>query len=167
MKIETKRLILREMKLDDIKQISSIYNKYENMKFVSNGKSKWSDSEIIEKYDRINKNYINGIGILVVENKENRKIIGEAGLFNSFNDFSKLELGYIVDSTHWNKGYGKEICLGLINYAKKNLKTKSIIARMYAKNKNSIKLSEKCGMERIELNFTENYEEFIVYRINF
>lgn len=166
MKIETSRLILREIKLGDIKKLSSIYNKHENMKFVSSGKSEWTNSEIIDKYNNTNQNYINGIGILAVEVKENRKIIGEAGLFNSFNNFSKLEIGYIIDSIHWNKGYGKEICLGLINYAKNNLNTKSIIARMYVNNENSVKLSEKCGMERIESNFTENHEEFLVYEIN-
>ena len=43
----------------------------------------------------------------------------------------------------------------------------SIIARMYSKNKYSIKLSEKCDMERIESNFTESHDEFLVYRIKF
>ena len=167
MKIETKRLILHEIELNDIEQLFSIYNKYENMKFVSNGKSEWTKSEIIEKHYKANENYINGIGILAVEVKGEKTIIGEAGLFNSFNNFSELEIGYIIDSEYWNKGYGKEICLGLINYAKDNLKAKSIIARMYANNVYSIKLSEKCGMKRIESNFTKTNKEFLVYKINF
>jgi len=163
MKFATERLIVREIKLKDIEFLLDIYNKEENMKFVSDGKFNWTKEVIIAKYDNVNKNYNKGIGIFAIELKENNTIIGEVGLFDSFNNFSKLELGYIIDSKFQNKGFGKEVCNGLLRYAKEKLNTEIIVARMYSENLKSIKLSETCGMKMIGSNHTDNGKKFNTY----
>ncbi len=133
------------------------------MRFVSNGKFNWTKSEIVSKYEKTNINYNKGIGIFAIELIKSELIIGEVGLFDSFNDFSKLELGYVIDSEFQNRGYGKEVCVGLLKYAKEKLNTKTIVARMYSKNLQSIKLSESCGMIMVSSDFTENQEVFYTY----
>jgi RimJ/RimL family protein N-acetyltransferase len=163
--IETERLLLRHIVSDDIWQLLRIYNKPENMRFISNGKYDWTMKELKEKYERTNKNYELGTGIFTIEHKENHKVIGEAGLFNSFEDHSKLELGYIIDSVFWNRGFGEETCKGLIEYGFDSLKVKTIISRMYRKNTASVKLSKKCGMKLIDNGITEKGDEFLVFEI--
>ena len=164
MKYATERLIVREINEKDIKHLLTIYNKKENMRFVSDGKFNWTKSEIISKYKKTSLNYTKGIGIFAIEIIKNKAIIGEVGLFDSFNDFSKLEIGYIIDSEFQNRGYGKEVCVGLLKYAKEKLNTKTIVARMYSKNLQSIKLSESCGMIMVSSDLTENQEEFFTYK---
>ena len=162
---ETERLIIRKVKSEDVGELLEIYCKPENMCFISSGKYNWTKEELFEKYTKTNKDYEFGFGIFVVEQKGTGKIIGEAGLFNSFKDQKKLELGYIIDSTYWRNGLGKETCNGLIDYAFLKLNVRALIARMYAKNNSSVRLSEKCGMTRIEDGTAENGERFFVYEI--
>ena len=114
--------------------------------------------------NKINNNS-DGIGIFIVELKIDKKIIGEASLFNSFDNLKKLELGYIIDSKYWKKGLGKELCLALIKYAKQNLKVEKLIARMYAHNFASVNLSTKCGMKKIEEGMTEDNKQYLVFEI--
>ena len=162
---ETQRLLIRKIKEDDITQLLNIYNKEENMRYISSGKYKWSYDELHKKYTKTNVNDPFGIGIFSVELKETNKIIGEAGLFNSFNIPNVLELGYIIDVLYWNKGFGKEILNALINYAFNVLKTKTLIARMYANNIASVKLSESCGMSKIKEEMANNNSKVFVYEL--
>lgn len=92
-----------------------------------------------------------------------KTIIGEAGLFNSFNDLTNLEIGYIVDSKYWRNGFGTEICRSLIDYGFKTLKLKRITARMYASNFASVRVAQKCGMRKIEEGIAENGNAFYAF----
>ncbi len=163
--LKTQRLIIRSIDKKDISPLLDIYNKEENMRYVSTGKYDWTYTELVEKYTKFNMNYRKGYGIFVVQLQKDREIIGEAGLFNSFNNLSKLELGYIIDSKHWNNGYGKEVCKALIDYAFNQLKTNTLIARMYANNTASVKLSESCHMTMVNEEVMNNNRKIYVYQI--
>ncbi|MCW3787414.1 GNAT family N-acetyltransferase [Plebeiibacterium sediminum] len=163
--IKTNRLLIRRIEKDDIGILLKIYNKEENMRYISSGRYDWSYAELEEKYTQINVNHKMGIGIFTVELKETNEIIGEAGLFNSFDIPNILELGYIIDVLYWNKGFGKEILNGLIDYAFHSLKTKTLIARMYANNIASVKLSETCGMTKIKEELANNNHKVFVYEL--
>ncbi|MRT94359.1 GNAT family N-acetyltransferase [Ancylomarina sp. 16SWW S1-10-2] len=160
---ETKNLLVRHLEQEDLGDLLWIYNNELNMRFVSKGKHDWTMEELCRKVEAVNKDCKFGIGIFIVELKSTGKVIGEAGLFNSFQEFKKLELGYILDFVSWGKGYGKEICSGLLKYGFEELKTETLIARMYAKNIASVKLSEKCGMKRTEEGIAENGERYFAY----
>ncbi|MCT4647336.1 MAG: GNAT family N-acetyltransferase [Carboxylicivirga sp.] len=162
---ETERLSATHITTKHIDHLLRIYNSDENMRFVSNGKSCWTKRELIDKYDKVNKHYDSGYGIFTIQIKDTNEIIGEAGLFNSFNNLKKLELGYIIDHKFWQLGFGKETCFGLIKYAFNCLNAKTLIARMYAENTNSIKLVEKCGMVKTDSGLTEYGKEFFTYKI--
>jgi ribosomal-protein-alanine N-acetyltransferase len=160
---ETKRLNICHAQEKYFNDLLEIYNKPENMCFVSNGKHQWSKKELTQKYERFNTEYEIGIGIFVVEQKSTGKVIGEAGLFNSFQNLNKLELGYIIDSAYWRKGFGKEICDGLMAYAFEKLRADTLISRMYARNIASVKLSEQCGMRKTDVGLAPNGDRFLVY----
>lgn len=164
-RIETNRLIIRDVEESDFDILLPIYNKKENMQFISSGRYDWNKTELIEKYQKINKDYAKGSGIFVAEEKKTKTIIGEAGLFNSHNDPKILEVGYIIDITFQKKGFGSEICTALIHYSFTKLGVKEIIARMYANNKASVHLSEKVGMNRITAGYTSDLKAYYVYSI--
>lgn len=165
-RFETKRLLVRDIEKNDLDALLQIYTKEKNMKYVSTGNFNWTMEQLSERFDRLNINYIYGFGIFVAVEKYLGKIIGEAGLFDSYKNKTKLELGYILDSQYWGKGYGFEICMGLINYSFGHLNIKSVVARMYAVNIASVRLSEKCGMQKTNSGLTDKGVEFLEYEIS-
>ncbi|MBU2949650.1 GNAT family N-acetyltransferase [Tamlana agarivorans] len=164
--IETKRLWIREIEPEDIDCLLQIYNHPENMVFIPNSNFKWTETSLKEKYHKINQDYINGFGVFLVQLKDSDTVIGEAGLFNSFENTKHLELGYIVDHKFWRNGYGSEICKALINYGFQQLKLDKLTARMFKENLASIKLSEYCGMKLVESKSPKNDVEFYEYEIS-
>lgn len=163
--IETVRLRIREIKSGDLDSLLEIYRNSQNMAFIPNSDFKWTKEDLKQKYDRINQDYTNGFGIFAIELKNENEIIGEAGLFNSFQNTKHLELGYIIDSRYWKKGYGTEVCKLLINYGFQELKLKKLSARMFKQNTASRKLSEKCGMRLVREGQAGNGAFFCEYEI--
>ena len=165
-RFQTDRLLVRDISKEDLDSLMHIYGKKENMKFISDGKYGWSKDQLTEKYEKFNKNYGLGIGVFTICLKDSTAIIGEVGLFDSFGDIKKLESGYILDNTYWGKGFGKELCNGLINYSFNNLKIEKLISRMYAENFASVRISEKCGMKRTKSGETTEGRAWYEYEIS-
>ncbi|GET22122.1 GNAT family N-acetyltransferase [Prolixibacter denitrificans] len=165
LRFKTARLNIRNVEESDFDALLRIYNRKKNMQYVSDGNYRWAKKELVAKYRKFNQHIKDGYGIFAVELKDTNQIIGEAGLFNSFDDLSVLELGYIIDSAFWQQGYGTEICQALIDYAFSTLKTEQLIARMYAANHASVLVSEKCGMKRVKNGFASDGQEFLEYAI--
>lgn len=159
--IITKNLLIREIIPSDINALLSVYSKEENMKYISNGKYDWTLEELKGKYEKVNTDgYSQGYGIFAVV--ADGKIIGEAGLFNSFENKKILELGYIIDEKYWNKGYGTEICSGLLNYGFNVLGVEKVVARMYPENTGSIRICEKLKFRKVDLSDVVYYQYEIV-----
>ncbi|MCK3685411.1 GNAT family N-acetyltransferase [Maribellus sp. YY47] len=166
MQIETERLLIREMIASDLEHLLKIYGTPVNMKFIPNSNCDWSLDKLREKYEKANCNYSLGFGIFTVVDKQTKAIIGEAGLFNSFQDLKHLELGYILDKKFWGLGYGTEVCNALINYGFEKLKLEKLTARMIAANTASARLAEKCGMKLIDKGTTDTGVHFLGYETN-
>jgi len=148
--IITKNLLIREIIPSDINVLLSVYSKEENMKYISNGKYDWTIEELKGKYEKVNTDgYPQGYGIFAVV--ADGEIIGEAGLFNSFGNKKILELGYILNNNYWNRGYGTEICSGLLDYGFNALGVDKIIARMYPENIGSIRICEKLKFRKVDV----------------
>lgn len=145
----------------DINVLLSVYSKEENMKYISNGKYDWTVEELKGKYEKVNTDgYPHGYGIFAVAADED--VIGEAGLFNSFGNKKILELGYIIDEKYWNKGYGTEICSGLLNYGFNVLGVEKVVARMYPENTGSIRICEKLDFIKVDVTDAIYYQYEIV-----
>lgn len=60
--------------------------------------------------------------------------------------FQKANIDYFIFSPFWKKGYGKEACKKVIEYAFKHLKLKRIEATITKDNIPSIRLVKSIGM---------------------
>lgn len=159
--IITKNLLIREIMPSDINVLLSVYSKEENMKYISSGKYDWTVEDLKGKYEKVNTDgYPQGYGIFSVV--ADGEIIGEAGLFNSFGYKKILELGYILDNKYWNRGYGTEICEGLLNYGFNVLGLEKIIARMYPENIGSIRICEKLNFVKVDVANVVYYQYEII-----
>ena len=78
--------------------------------------------------------------------KEDGKMIGTAG-YASFDVKNRTaEIGYVLSSDYWHRGYGTEIARELIDFAFSALGANRVQARYMTDNVYSRAVMEKCGM---------------------
>jgi len=147
---ETERMIIRQVTESDKISMLKFHNEPATMKFISDGKSVWTQDELNVKLNQNEKLYPSGFGIYCIINKKTKEVMGEASVFNSFDNFKHPEIGYIISERFWNQGYGTEVVNGLIHFCKDRLNSERIIARMYSENKFSIRICHNVGMKLIE-----------------
>ena len=85
-----------------------------------------------------------GVFIFPFAEKEGGGIVGFVTLNNVEEAAKQIEIGYFLLSSHWGRGYAREIVAGLIDY----LKTQGwqrIMASIYSGNTASEKLLDDCG----------------------
>jgi len=148
MKLETKRLILRDITRKDTKDIIENINNLNVSKWLlvvpypyKLKDAKWWVNHCQESRKKKKKdNYNFGI-----ELKEEKKIIGGIGLEKIDKFQGKAEVGYWLGEDYWNQGYGSEALNEVLKFAFNKLKLRRIQAGVFAGNPSSGKLLEKFG----------------------
>ena len=136
---ETERLILRRYREEDLQDL---YEYLSNPKVVEYEPYKPMSMEEVK--DNLAWR-ISTEEMIAVELKFNHKMIGNVYLGKR--DFDSLEIGYVFNDTYWGKGYAKESCEAMIQWAFAN-GAHRIYAECDPKNKSSWGLLEKLGFER-------------------
>lgn len=166
--LETPRLTLRKFTLNDTPFTIELLNTEGWLKYIGDRNIK---NEEQAKHYLINgplKNYNeNGFGLSLVELKVTQTPIGMCGLIKR-TYLENTDIGFAFLPAYSGKGYGYEIANATLNYAKNNLKIKTIDAITLPTNTNSIKLIEKLGMTYHSIFIDPNTkEELLLYRIIF
>ena len=153
--IETERLILRSLTLEDINGMFELNSNPAVQRFVGNQPIK-SLSEAKENIEFITAQYlINGVGRLAVIEKETGDFLGWGGLkliteeINGHYDF--YELGYRFLPKHWGKGFATEVASASIKYGFEEMKLDVIYAIADVENHASKKVLEKVGFKLIQV----------------
>jgi [ribosomal protein S5]-alanine N-acetyltransferase len=132
--LNTARLILRTIKNSDFEQIHKKI--FSNPNVVKNTfGSKLFTLEETKEFLVKNANFNDKIGLSVIEEKENNKIIGLAGLLKCdyLND-EDYEIGFILEESSWGKGYAKEIGIAQINQVKTDFAKNRVLAAAAPEN---------------------------------
>lgn len=144
--LTTKHTIVREITVDDVDELYSIYSDYETRQYIEN---LYEDRE---EEIRFTKDYIANqyrfyeYGMWVVIDKETKSLIGRAGVFlREYQDYA--ELGYVFSKEYWGKGIAYEVLTAILNYAKEELMMDNIIAHTVHENIRSEKILKKLGFE--------------------
>lgn len=148
MKLETKRLILREWKQGDQKQEIEGINNLNVSKWLlvvpypyTKKDADWWVNHCIEKYKKKKKEGYP----FAIELKEGKKVIGGIGIDKIDKSQGKASVGYWIAEPYWKKGYGSEALRELLKFAFDKLKLRRIEAGVFAGNPSSGKLLEKFG----------------------
>jgi RimJ/RimL family protein N-acetyltransferase len=148
MKIETKRLILREVNKKDAKDIQKNINNLEVSKWLlvvpypyKLKDAEWWVNHCQEDYKKKVKDKYN----LVIELKKEKRIIGAIGLKKIDNSQGSAEVGYWIGEDYWKYGYGSETLNEILKFAFNKLKLRRIDALVFTGNPSSGKLLEKFG----------------------
>ena len=144
--LDTDRLCVREMTVNDVDEFYRIYQDPDVTEFMENLFENPEDEKI---YTR---NYIRdiygyyGFGLWTVIYKENGRIIGRAGI--SMRDgYDEPELGFLIEKDYRHMGLAYEVCSAISEYANKELGFNKIQALVHPNNISSINLLKKMGFE--------------------
>lgn len=140
---ETERILVRNFKLDDWKDLQEYISKEEVMKFERS----WdcTDTACQKRVE----DFSMGDVFLATELKSIGKLIGHV-YFNQAApyDFNTWMLGYIFNNSYYGKGYATEACKGILEYAFRELRVHRIFAKCCPLNAPSWRLLERLNMRR-------------------
>lgn len=143
--LETKRLYLRELCMEDIAELSEVLSDAESMKYYDHPFSK----DEVEKWIKWNiDNYKNhNFGLWAVMLKEGDIFIGDCGItIQEINNESLPEIGYHIKKEFWNKGFATEAAEGCKKYAFETLNLDTVFTYTTSSNFPSRRVAEKNGM---------------------
>jgi RimJ/RimL family protein N-acetyltransferase len=150
LKIDTPRLILRPVTIEDIDDFFELDSNPNVHKFLGNQpvKTKEQSKEMIES---ILKQYAEfGLGRLAIVKKDTGEFIGWSGIKYEQNvrkEFNYYDLGYRLKEKFWGKGYATEAALASLDYGFYNLKLKEICAAAETNHIASNTILKKIGMQ--------------------
>jgi len=90
----------------------------------------------------------NKLGIWAIKNKDNH-FMGAASL-NYWKRTNEIHLGYRLKKEFWGKGIGTFVSVSLLEYARKNLKIKTVYATTNQDNFRSQRVLEKTGFRYLK-----------------
>lgn len=145
--LETDRLILRKVKLEDA------YIAYEN----------WCNSDIVDKYVlwkkhnnieetlEIYSKWVEDYEDLktfrwIVELKDTHDLIGTIDVSKKFIKYGSCEIGYCYSEKYWNKGYATEALLKVVKFLFEECNADIVNASFMENNPASGRVMEKVGM---------------------
>jgi RimJ/RimL family protein N-acetyltransferase len=145
--LETDRLVLRRMSVDDAEFELRLLNEPSFLRFIGDrGVRTLEDARAyilkgpVDMYDRL------GFGLYLAELKEEGVPIGICGLVKR--DFlADVDIGFAFLPEFWGQGYASEAASAVMEYAKGALGLKRIVAITNPENHSSIRLLEKLGLK--------------------
>ncbi|GAB0154994.1 GNAT family N-acetyltransferase [Chryseobacterium sp. Alg-005] len=160
--IETERLILSQLKEEDIPFIVEYLQERDFSELTSNIPYPYTekDAEFWLKVSKETFEMKTGF-TFAIRNKKNRIIIGAIGLHDRGDD--KAELGYWLAKPFWNNGFVTEAAKAILVFGFKELQFNKIYATHFIHNPASGKIMQKIGMEKealLKQHIKKNNEYF-------
>lgn len=161
--LETERLLLRELTVDDAENFYDLNLNPNVIRYTRD-----SAFANINEAKRFLENYAdykeNGFGRWAVICKSDNKFIGWCGLKYS-EDSNETDIGFRFFEECWNKGFATESAEACIHYGFEKLNLKRIIGRAMSENTASIKVLQKIGLS-FEKEFIFDGEKGVIYKID-
>lgn len=145
--LETERLILREMTVEDFEEIAEMLQDAQVMYAYEHA---FSDEETEEWIKRQIKRYAEyGFGLWAVILKQNSKLIGQCGITMQECGASLVhEIGYIFNKAYWHMGYAAEAAFACREYAFEKLGIDEVYSIIRENNIPSQKVAKRNKMTK-------------------
>ncbi len=143
--LETDRLIVRWLSTDDAEFILQLLNEPSWLRFIGDkgvrtieDARNYISNGPMEMYSRL------GFGLYLVELKEDGSSIGICGLIKR-DSLEDVDIGFAFLPKYWGKGYAYEAASAVMEYGKRALGLRRIVAITSTENYVSGKLLERLG----------------------
>ena len=144
--LQTERLILRQLSIDDAEFILELLNEPSFLHYIGDrGVRKLEDAaqyilnRLVPSYER------NGFGLYLVELKQGGTPMGICGLVKR-DTLPEPDIGFAFRPEYWSKGYAFESAAAVMSYAKDKLGLNRVLAIASPDNEASEKLLGKIGL---------------------
>ncbi|MGG4202691.1 GNAT family N-acetyltransferase [Peribacillus frigoritolerans] len=145
--LETERLILRKVTIQDVNDMFEYCSNQEVSRFVT-----WDAHESLDDTKEfigfVLNQYLHGkVAPWAIEYKENHKMIGTIDFVSWNPGQNSAEIGYVLSPEYWGKGITTEAAKELIRFGFENMDLIRIQARCFTENIGSARVMEKAGMK--------------------
>lgn len=160
--METKRLIIKNYEENNYEDFVKLFTDSLVMKYVGDGVLTTAEAKLLWKklFEEFYSKGLNTIYAVFV--KEDFRYIGQCWIRPRPKKKSEWELGYVLKSSEWGKGWATEISKRLLEFGFNELNLNTVYATIDVENIASIKVAEKSGMRKISDDYDEK-GKFYVY----
>ncbi|MEO1051646.1 MAG: GNAT family N-acetyltransferase [Bacteroidota bacterium] len=148
--LETNRLALRCLTVNDVKPLEKVLSDPETMEFYpaiyqADEIKLWIEKSI-KSYER------NNYGLWGIVHKEDDRLIGQCGISDQEIDGEIVqEIGYQLHKDYWNQGIATEAAGACLQYGFDRLGLDELYIHTYIKNAPSQRVAEKIGMDKLKV----------------
>jgi len=152
--LETERLVVRRLVLDDAAFLLELLNEPAFLKNIGDrGARTLTDARRYIARGPVASYRKFGFGLYLVELKDSGAPIGICGLLKR-DWLADVDIGFAFLQKFWSQGYARESAAAVMHYGWTTLRLKRIVAITKSTNQASITLLEKLGL-RFEKNITQ------------
>ena len=166
--LETERLILRKLSIDDADFMVDLLNQPSFLRYIGDKEVRsiadavrYIQTGPLASYERF------GFGLYLVELRESGASIGICGLLKR-DSLPDIDVGFAFLPAYWSQGYAFESAAAVMNYGREVLGLRRIVAITSLDNDASIRVLEKIGLsfERL-IKLSEDQPEVRLFGTNF
>jgi len=146
--LETQRLLLRHLNLDDLNDLYKLYQDPEIRRYFPDGVRNFEETkEELEWHMNGIPNYPH-LGLWATIHKGTGRFIGRCGLLPwEIDNILEVEIAYLLDKSFWHQGLATEAAQGILKYGFENLNLSRLICLIDPDNIASRKVAERVGMK--------------------
>lgn len=162
--LETERLYLRPLTLDDLDDVHRMHSDPETVRYAS-GRVK-SREESLEWLERAVDSYETiGHGFWALELKRSGDYVGHAGLLAQVvDDVAETEIAYWIARHQWGVGLATEAAIASRDHGFHTLGRRRLISIIHPENQASRRVAEKVGL-RVEKPSVHKGIDVLIYSI--
>ncbi|MGM0369334.1 MAG: GNAT family N-acetyltransferase [Bacillota bacterium] len=168
--LETERLVLREVKLEDAEDLLEVFSNPRVMKYYN-----MYPFESLEEAKELISNYLlrfqqQQLLRWGLEEKKSEKLIGSCGFYNWQEDFCRATIGYELGSQYWEQGFMTEGLTEIIRFGFEKMRLNRIQALVEPPNRASRELLTSLGFKeegllRDYMFYKGEYKDLVMYSI--
>jgi ribosomal-protein-alanine N-acetyltransferase len=161
--LETSRLALRELSLDDLDFVAGMLAHPEVMRFYPQVYSREESRLWIER--QLHRYAGNGHGLWLVQDRATGEPLGQVGLLLQLVDgVEEPEIGYLIHRPFWRRGLATEAALAVRSWAFDTMGLERVISLIRPENTPSQGVARKLGM-RPEKRSQFHWLEHVVFAV--
>lgn len=161
--LETKRLLLRHLMVEDLESLWALYCDPEITRYIPDApRSREEAREELEWHMNGHPRFPQ-LGLWATVHKETGKFIGRCGLLPwTIDGQDEVEVAYTIAREHWGQGLATEAAQAILQYGFEKLKLSRLICLIDEENIGSQKVAEKIGM-KFEKEGHDPMGSFLIY----
>jgi RimJ/RimL family protein N-acetyltransferase len=164
--LETKRLLLRRLVIDDLDALFALYSDEEIRRYFPEGTLTYEETkEELEWFLNGHPHYPE-LGLWATIYRETGQFSGRCGLLPwTIDGRNEVEVAYLLDKKFWGQGLATEAAQAILHYGFEQLKLSRLICLIDRENQASIRVATKIGMT-FEKEGEDEKGPFLLYAIN-